>query len=267
MHRTDVKPRAEVLAEMAAWLEREHGVTMLGGARLRERLCAGDAAERAPQALGIRTIADLARPRAEPVDRRRLRVLRPAGMGRRSARPMASHFREQRQMQPEFMYPAVGDGEVDVIAAYTSDGRIAQYDLVVLDDPKHAIPPYDAVLLVSPQRANDAALLAALRPLVGAIDVTLMREANLRASGGDNASPGEAARWLWSEIQRKKAATPAAQRQRVDAEIIVRRRSTPRPASSRRRAPARRTTRPSTCSCSRCGWFRRRGTRCIRRRP
>ena len=53
------------------------------------------------------------------------------------------------------------NGEVDVIAGYTSDGRIAQLDLVVLDDPKHAIPPYDAVLLISPQRANDAALLAA----------------------------------------------------------------------------------------------------------
>ncbi len=43
-------------------------------------------------------------------------------------------------------------GEVDVIAGYTSDGRIAQFDLAVLDDPRHAIPPYDAVLLISPQR-------------------------------------------------------------------------------------------------------------------
>ena len=30
-------------------------------------------------------------------------------------------------MQPEFMYPAVAAGEVDVISAYTSDGRIAQH--------------------------------------------------------------------------------------------------------------------------------------------
>ena len=58
-------------------------------------------------------------------------------------------------MQPEFMYPAAGN-EVDVISAYTSDGRIAQYDLVVLEDPKGVIPPYDAVLLVSPKRADDA---------------------------------------------------------------------------------------------------------------
>jgi len=60
------------------------------------------------------------------------------------------------------------------------------------------------VLLISPPRINDAALAAALQPLAGAIDVTMIREANLRASGDRNASRGEAARWLWTEIERKK---------------------------------------------------------------
>ena len=64
-------------------------------------------------------------------------------------------FRTQRQMQPDFMYAAVASGEVDVIAGYTSDGLIAKYDLVVLEDPKRAIPPYDAILLLAPKRADD----------------------------------------------------------------------------------------------------------------
>ena len=80
-------------------------------------------------------------------------------------------------MQPDFMYRAVADGAVDVISAYSSDGQIAQYDLVTLDDPKHVLPPYDAILLVAPKRAHDAKLIAALKPLVGAIDVKVMREA------------------------------------------------------------------------------------------
>jgi osmoprotectant transport system permease protein len=71
---------------------------------------------------------------------------------------------------------------------------------VVLDDPKQAIPPYDAILLVSPRRANDTALLEALRPLVGAIDVETMREANRRASTG--ATPEAVARWLDGKIGR-----------------------------------------------------------------
>jgi hypothetical protein len=52
-------------------------------------------------------------------------------------------------------------------------------------------------------RADDRALAAALAPLVGAIDVTLMREANLRATGA-GASPAEVARWLWDEIEKRK---------------------------------------------------------------
>ena len=43
-------------------------------------------------------------------------------------------------MQPEFMYAAVANGEVDVIAGYTSDGRIAQFDLAVLGRPQARHP-------------------------------------------------------------------------------------------------------------------------------
>jgi osmoprotectant transport system permease protein len=202
MRRTDVKPRADVIAEMAAWLEREHKIKLLGGLGF-ENAYALAMPKRRAEALGIRTLADLAG---------RAQSLSIAGDYEFFGRPewdalrqsYGITFREQRQMQPEFMYAAASHGEVDVIAGYTSDGRIAQFDLMVLDDPKHAIPPYDAVLLISPQRINDQALLAALKPLVDAIDVTMMRGANLRASGGDNTSPSEAAHWLWSEIQRKR---------------------------------------------------------------
>jgi osmoprotectant transport system permease protein len=110
------------------------------------------------------------------------------------------HFREQRQMQPNFMYAAVASNEVDVIAGYTSDGLIAKYDLVVLDDPRHAIPPYDAVILLSPDRANDDGLKTALAPLKNTINIATMREANLRASGSD-ASSSAVAQWLWSRIK------------------------------------------------------------------
>jgi osmoprotectant transport system permease protein len=202
MHRSDVKPRAEVLAEMTTWLDREHKIKMLGGLGFENAYALAMPQARA-QALGIRTLADLAG---------RAQSLSIAGDYEFFGRPewaavrktYGISFREQRQMQPEFMYSAVANGEVDVIAGYTSDGRIAQFDLGVLDDPRHAIPPYDAVLLISPQRINDESLMSALQPLVDAIDVTMMRRANLRASGDSNASPGEAARWLWNEIQKKR---------------------------------------------------------------
>jgi len=155
------------------------------------------------EALGIRSIADLVAHAA---------TLSIAGDYEFFSRPewaslqraYGLSFRAQRQMQPDFMYAAVASGEVDVIAGYTSDGLIAKYDLVVLDDPSHAIPPYDAVLLLAPKRAGDAALQAALKPLLGKIDITTMREANLRAGGGDAAaSPDAVARWLWQKVEER----------------------------------------------------------------
>ncbi|MGB9173987.1 MAG: glycine betaine ABC transporter substrate-binding protein, partial [Bradyrhizobium sp.] len=116
------------------------------------------------------------------------------------------NFREQRQMQPDFMYAAAASGEVDVIAGYTSDGLIAKYDLVTLSDPKGVIPPYDAVVLIAPKRAEDQDLREALQPLIGRIDIAAMREANLRAAGGDaNASPDAVARWLWEKTKPENA--------------------------------------------------------------
>jgi osmoprotectant transport system permease protein len=102
-------------------------------------------------------------------------------------------------MQPEFMYRAVAANDVDVISAYTSDGQISINDLVVLDDIRHAIPPYDAILLLSPRHAHDEKLISAVKPLIGAIPVDLMREANARAAGG--AGPDAVARWLLEKLR------------------------------------------------------------------
>src|SRR5204862_238511 len=68
-------------------------------------------------------------------------------------------FKAERSFQPTFMYRALASGDVDVISAFSSDGRIAADKLVVLSDPKGAIPPYDAVVLISPKRANDRRLI------------------------------------------------------------------------------------------------------------
>src|SRR5205807_8168054 len=95
-----------------------------------------------------------------------------------------------------------------------------QHDLVALADPKHAIPPYDAILLRAPTRAGDRALADALAPLVGAIDVNLMREANLRATGA-GASPAEVARWLWGEVEKKKRAARQSVPAAVDERALL----------------------------------------------
>lgn len=199
---TTIKPRAELLADLTKILADKYKITLVGDLGFANAYALVMPRKRA-DALGIHTIADLAAFSG---------TMTIAGDYEFFSRPewaalqksYGLNFPRQQQMQPDFMYAAVASGDVDVIAGYTSDGLIAKYDLVVLDDTHHAIPPYDAVMLISPRRADDDKLKDALRPLIGAIDIALMREANLRASGNDaTSSPDAVARWLWGRISKR----------------------------------------------------------------
>ena len=205
MHRGDVKPRAQVLAEVALWLQATHGIRMLGPLGFENAYALAMPRARA-EALGIHSIADLAAhaPQLsiagdyEFFERPEWKAIRDA---------YGLQFHKQLTMQPDFMYRAAAAGDADVVSAYTSDGQIAEYDLTVLDDPKHVIPPYDAVLLISPKRADDEALIAALKPLIDAIPVELMRELTCARARASGTSPAAVARWLWARTGRRETMT------------------------------------------------------------
>jgi osmoprotectant transport system permease protein len=200
MQRHDVPPREQLLTELSRWLRTTAGIEMLGPLGFENAYALAMTRKKA-EALNIHSISDLSS---------RAGGLTVAGDYEIFARPewlalrntYGLNFRAQRQMQPEFMYKAVTNGEVDVISAYTSDGQISTYDLVVLADDRHAIPSYDAILLISPKRSGDEKLIAALRPLINAVDVASMRAANARASNGTT-TPDEVARWLDDRIDKR----------------------------------------------------------------
>ncbi len=99
-------------------------------------------------------------------------------------------------MDPSLLYAAIETGEVDVITAYSSDGRIDALSLAVLEDEREVLPPYDAVVLASPRLARDAPdVLAAVRSLEGAIDAATMRALNRRVDE-QGLSPAAAARFF-----------------------------------------------------------------------
>ncbi|HEY1960992.1 MAG TPA: ABC transporter permease/substrate-binding protein [Rhizomicrobium sp.] len=199
MHRHDAPGRAAVLEQMAAWLKAKYGIVDLGSLGFENAYVLAMRRDRAA-ALDIRTLADLA------VHAPQMKI---GGDYEFFSRPeWASvvkaydlHFAVQRSYQPTFLYRAVNDGDVDVIAGFSSDGRIAQYSLTLLSDPKSALPPYDAVLLVSPKRAQDARFIAALKPLVGKIELPLMQRANLMVDR-DKRIPEHVAHWLENQIQK-----------------------------------------------------------------
>jgi osmoprotectant transport system permease protein len=193
MHRNDSPGRSEVLQQTAQWLAAKYGILDLGSLGFENAYVLAMRSDRA-RALGIRTLADLA------LFAPRLKI---GGDYEFFSRPewakVASaygiNFLAQRSYQPTFLYRALEDGDVDVIAAFSSDGRIAEYNLTLLSDPKSALPPYDAILLISPNRAHDAKLIGALKPLIGKLNLPLMQQANLMVDR-DKHTPEEVAKWL-----------------------------------------------------------------------
>jgi osmoprotectant transport system permease protein len=172
-------PRAEtVLAEMKKWLLAQHDIATLGALGFENAYAIAMKRSRAEE-LGITTLGELsARSPDLSIGGDYEFFARPEWIAIRDRYQMT--FREERSFDSTLMYTAVSDGHVDAISAFSSDGRIAAFDLVVLEDPLGAIPPYDAVMLLSKSAAEKPALVNALAPLVDSLDDNTMREANRR---------------------------------------------------------------------------------------
>ena len=177
MKRSDTPDRDAMLAAITEWEAQTSGTKVLGRLGFENAYGLAVSGETAART-GVETIADLASlaPRmtigGDPEF-----FERPEWIAVRDAYGL--RFREQRNFAPTFMYNALQSGEADVISAYTSDGRIAADGLAILKDPRSAFPNYDAIVLLAPDIAEGSGVSAALRPLIGAIDVEAMREANL----------------------------------------------------------------------------------------
>lgn len=95
------------------------------------------------------------------------------------ARVYGFTFKNYKSMAPGIMYEAIKNKDVDAISAYTTDTRNDLYGLQVLDDDKSALPPYDAVVLVSKDFAQkNPKAMEALAQLNGRIDQATMRRLN-----------------------------------------------------------------------------------------
>jgi len=180
MGRTTVgSDREMVLAEVRAFLADEHDIHVAATLGFENAYAVAARATQA-EAMGLTRISDLI-----PLGP----TLSMGGDFEFFSRPEWVSIRDtygltlsnQRTMDAALMYEAVAEGAVDLISAYTTDGRIAAYDLRVLEDDRGAIPPYDAVVLVSARLAREwPDVLAALGRLEGTIDVESMRSMNLR---------------------------------------------------------------------------------------
>ncbi|MGX4685581.1 osmoprotectant ABC transporter substrate-binding protein [Vagococcus sp. JNUCC 83] len=91
-------------------------------------------------------------------------------------------FKKVYPMQIGLVYDAVAAGKMDVVLGYSTDGRIASYDLVVLEDDLKFFPPYDGSIVIDNDvMNNNPELKKALLKLSGKIDTKTMQRLNYEA--------------------------------------------------------------------------------------
>jgi len=110
-------------------------------------------------------------------------------------------------MDPGLMYGAIRDGQVDVIAAFATDGRIDAFDLRLLEDDRHFFPSYEAAPLVSQETLRrHPELGAALDRLAGILTDADMRRLNHAVDFG-----GRPAAEVAQEFLAEKGLAPAVE--------------------------------------------------------
>ncbi|TFH42541.1 MAG: glycine/betaine ABC transporter substrate-binding protein [ANME-2 cluster archaeon] len=88
-------------------------------------------------------------------------------------------FKNYKQGLPTIMYEAIKNDEVEAISAYTTDTKNELFDLRILEDDKNALPPYDAIIIVTEEfAAENPDVIKIIKELEGAIDTDSMRQLN-----------------------------------------------------------------------------------------
>ena len=135
------------------------------------------------QELGIRTISDLQKHPELKIGLTHEFLARQDGW-----QPLAARYRLNPQsvigIDHALGYAALQNGSIDVKDAYSTDAKIAEYDLVVLEDDVGFFPKYEAVFLFRTSMRKDA--IAALRKLEGTLDEARMIQLNAEAERTKN---------------------------------------------------------------------------------
>ena len=107
------------------------------------------------------------------------------------------NFAEVREMDLSLTYIALSSRQVDLIAGNSTEGRIAQLDLVQLADDRRYFPPYEAVYLVRRDSlARVPQLRAVLSRLANAISTDEMRQLNYEIDANKRDPKEVVRKWL-----------------------------------------------------------------------
>ncbi len=127
------------------------------------------------------------------------------------------HMHNVRGIDHALGYAALANGSIDLKDAYSTDAKIAENNLIVLDDDLHFFPQYKAVFLY--RLGTDQRAVAALEKLAGTLDERRMTRLNAEAERTKNYAlaaalyfgekpehlagelVGKIGRWTWRHLE------------------------------------------------------------------
>lgn len=88
-------------------------------------------------------------------------------------------FKSKKILDPNILYSALKQGEIDIIPGFTTDGRIPRFNLKILEDDKKFFPPYYAAPIINQKTLKEhPELKEIVNQLSGKISEREMAEMN-----------------------------------------------------------------------------------------
>jgi len=104
-------------------------------------------------------------------------------------------FRSVKQLDPGLRYPALQNGDIDVVLAFGTDGQIAGMDLVLLQDDLGFFTPYPVAPVVRAEILQFHPQIAdALNALAPHLTNPVMQRLNWAVDGPEGGEPADVAR-------------------------------------------------------------------------
>jgi osmoprotectant transport system substrate-binding protein len=101
------------------------------------------------------------------------------------------------KMDPGLLYKALKDGQIQVSMGFSTDGRIKEFDLLVLKDDKDYFPVYNPCVVVRKETLDAYPELAKIfAPLSQKLDTQAITELNFQVDGEKKAAKDVAKEWL-----------------------------------------------------------------------
>jgi len=101
-------------------------------------------------------------------------------------------FKSIVQVDVGLRYQALLDRRADIAVAFSTDGEITEYDLVVFTDDKHAFPPYQAAPIVrNAALAKYPSIAPTLNKVAPLLDDATIRSVNLAIDGPKKLEPAD----------------------------------------------------------------------------